>query len=244
MTKQPIVETALRIPGRWKDPTELLDRLPEGFRFESDDLVMPDGTAIGCFPVAPDEQFADIFQTSCRRPATQDEVDTIQHYSANVCLYGPGGSFESAQAMMTAGSAIIQAGGAGVFIDNSALAHGGQDWLEMAEADDPDAISFAFVSIIASRYEIRTLGMQVLGMPEIVMTRTTDDETDSAIIEVIRYMCHSEKPIGDGHVLCDLTGPTYSTKAITDDEFETESPMHNPWGRLRLISAGDIAQNN
>jgi hypothetical protein len=28
------------------------------------------------------------------------------------------------------------------------------------------------------------------------------------------------------------------------DDFEPDSAMHNPWGRLKLVSASDIAQSN
>ena len=44
---------------------------------------------------------------------------------------------EAARTMMQAGAALLRAGGAGVFIDNSALAHGGQQWLEMTEDGSP-----------------------------------------------------------------------------------------------------------
>ncbi len=44
--------------------------------------------------------------------------------------------------MMRAAAAIMDAGGAGVFIDNSMLAHGATAWQAMTEDGSPDAISF------------------------------------------------------------------------------------------------------
>ena len=71
----------------------------------------------------------------------------------------------------TVAEEIVKAGGAGVFIDNSALAHGGQDWLEMTQDGGPDALSFAFVGIVRGKTEISTMGMHVLGLGDVVMNR-------------------------------------------------------------------------
>src|SRR5690606_25504283 len=103
----------LRIPGNWAHPGELLERLPEGYRLRSDALHFPDGSHIDFTPLEPDGQFPHIFETSCRRPAHPEELNRVRRYTVNVALNGPGGSLESAQKMMEAGTAIVQAGGAG-----------------------------------------------------------------------------------------------------------------------------------
>src|SRR5690242_13213170 len=137
----------LRIPGDWSHPGQLLDRLPDGFRLTPEALVLPDGAEIEFTPMPPDEVFPRIFETSCRRAATNEELAIVARYTVNVGLSGRGGSLDSALTMMQAGAAIVRAGGAGVFIDNSGLAHGGADWLRMTQDGDSDAISFAFTSI-------------------------------------------------------------------------------------------------
>jgi hypothetical protein len=138
----------------------------------------------------------------------------------------------------------VQAGGAGVFIDNSALAHGGQQWLMMTEDGGPDAVSFAFVSIIRSKLEVWTVGMHVLGLRDLVMKRADVEGDGFDIIEVIRYVARSERPIEDGHVLADLSGPRFQAFVAEGDARLAGSPMHNPFGRLRLVNLRDIAQAN
>ncbi|MFL5340635.1 MAG: hypothetical protein ACJ8F7_10835 [Gemmataceae bacterium] len=64
------ISVALRIPGQWSHPRELMQRLPEGCRITGDALVLPDGTEVGFGAGAPDDQFAGIFRSSCRQPAT------------------------------------------------------------------------------------------------------------------------------------------------------------------------------
>jgi hypothetical protein len=147
--------------------------------------------------------------------------------------------------MMRAGAAIVRAGGAGVFIDNSALAHGGKTWLELTEDGGPEAISFAFASIVRGRDEVYTMGMQVMGFPNILMRSSDVDERGETVIEIIRYICGGGRPIGVGHILADDQGqPRFQVLAKLDDEFEAESAMHNPFGVLKIVSAKSIAEEN
>jgi hypothetical protein len=114
----------------------------------------------------------------------------------------------------------------------------------MTDDGGPDAVSYAFVCIVGGKRELRTIGMHVMGFPDLVMARPEDDADGDAIIEVIRYICNEVKPIGDGHILCDLDGPRYRATATTGDQMTVDSPMHNPFGRLRLTSFKDVAEEN
>ena len=238
------ITVALRIPGQWSHPRELLQRLPAGCRLTGEALILPDGTQVDFGAVPADDQFAKIFRSSCRQPATPEELATVDGYTVNVFLSGAGGSMQAARTMMQAGAAVVQAGGAGVFIDNCGLAHGAGQWLAMTEDGGPDALSFAFVAIIRGKADVWTMGMHVLGLRDLVMKRADIEVDGFDIIEVIRYLCRGDKPVGDGHVLADLDGPRF--QAFTQDGAEelVGSPMHNPFGRLKLVSMRDIAETN
>jgi hypothetical protein len=238
------ITIALRVPGQWSHPKELVNRLPAGYRLTPEALFLRDKTEIGFGAMKADEQFAQIFRSSLREPATPDELATVDGYTVNVFLSGPGGSMPAARTMMQAGTAIVQAGGAGVFIDNSALAHGGQSWLAMTEDGGPDALSFAFVAIVGGKADVWTMGMHVLGLRDVVMKRADIEEGGFDIVEVIRYLSRGEKPIDDGHIIADLGGPRF--RAFTQESAAelAGSPMHNPFGRLKLVSMRDIAETN
>jgi len=238
------ITIALRIPGKWSHPKELIQRLPAGCRPTAESLILPDGTEVGFGAMDADDRFAQIFRSSCRQPASKDELATIDGYKVNVLLSGPGGSMPAARTMMQAGAAVVRAGGAGVFIDNSALAHGGQNWLDMTEDGGPDALSFAFVAIVRGQSEVWTMGMHVLGLRDVVMKRADIEEGGFDITEVIRYLARGEKPIDDGHVLADLDGPRFQACTQPSDERLAGTPMHNPFGRLKLVSMRDIAETN
>jgi hypothetical protein len=114
----------------------------------------------------------------------------------------------------------------------------------MTEDGGPDAVSFAYVAIVRGQAEVWTMGMHVLGLRDVVMKRADVEAEGFDIVEVIRYLARGEKPIDDGHVLADLNGPLY--QAFTQGspgEFKG-SPMHNPFGRLKLVSMRDIAETN
>jgi hypothetical protein len=234
----------LRIPGAWSNPQELIERIPAGYRLTSDALVLPDESRVDLGFMDADDQFAQIFRNSCRRQPTDDELATVDRYTVNALLSGPGGSLDRALKMMQAAAAIIQAGAAGVFIDNCGLAHGGTHWLEMTEVGGPDAVSFAFVAIVRGETEVWTMGMHVLGLRDIVMQRDDIETHGFDIVEVIRYVSRGEKPIGDGHVLADLNGPQFQAVAQDSPPQFTSSPMYNPFGRLKLVSLRDIAETN
>src|SRR2546421_9847061 len=236
------VTIALRISGKWSHPRELIERLSAGCRLTPETLILPDKAEIGFGAMKADDQFAQIFRSSCREPATAEELATVDNYTANVLLSGPGGSREAARTMMQAGAAVVRAGGAGVFIDNSALAHGGRDWLAMTEDGGPDALSFAFVTIVRGRADVWTMGMHVLGLRDVVMKRADVEEGGFDIVEVIRYLSRGEKPVDDGHVIADLKGPRFQAFTQPSAEGRMGSPMYNPFGRLKLVSMRDIAE--
>jgi len=241
---EPAVEVALRIPGRWANPGELMERLPEGCRMSPEGLVLPDGATVGFGAVAADTQFPEIFRSSCRQTPTDEELETVSNYTVNVFLSGPGGSLDAARMMMRAGVALVQAGGAGVFIDNSAMAHGGEAWIEMADDGGPDALSFAFVAIIHGKAEVWTMGMHVLGLRDLVMKRSDVKQGGFDIVEVIRYFAAGEKPIGNGHIIGDLDAPRFQAVFADSDPKLAGSPLHNPFGRMKLVSIRDVGEAN
>lgn len=164
-----LVEIAIRIPGQWNHPGELIERLPEGVQLKGNTLVLADESECYIDAMKADNQFADIFRTSCRNQPTPEEAYAVDNYKVNILLSAPGGSLAKAHTAMRAAAAIMDAGGAGVFIDNCMLAHGATAWQAMTEDGSPDAISFALVTIMNSDSEVWTIGMHTLGLREVLM---------------------------------------------------------------------------
>ncbi|HVJ68868.1 MAG TPA: hypothetical protein VM510_12840 [Caulifigura sp.] len=238
------VTITFRIPGAWDDPGELVERLPDGYRIDGDLLQLPDGGQFEFFPMVPDSQFPGIFRSSCRQPATASELELLDRYSVNIGLTGPGGSMDSALAMMQAAAALVRAGAAGVFIDNCAVAHGGQAWIGMTEDASSDAISYAFVSVIAGGRDMSTMGMHVLGYPDLLLESSDVEAAGDTIVDAVRSLCAAGREIGPGHLLAFDTGASFQLFPAPSPEFAAGSPLHNPYGRLKLVSTRDLAQGN
>jgi len=233
----PSITVDLRIPGRWSHPMELIERLPDDCRVTPQALILPDGARIELGFLQPDDQFPGIFRSSCRRPPTEKELAIADGYTVNVTLSGSGGSMEAARTIMRAAACIVRAGGAGVFIDNSVLAHGGALWLEMTEDGGIDAVSFAFVGLVQSDIEIWTVGMHVLGLHDIVLKRT-NFERDFDIVELICSMFRGDTILSAGNTTC------FSSCIEDGDPRTAGTPLHNPFGRLRLVKLRQAESKN
>lgn len=241
---RPTIRVTLRMPGIWESPAVLLDAIPSGHQLTPDAFVMPDGTSLEMDLVDTDEQFDSVFASMCRREPSDEEKAIIENYRVNLCLTGDGGSLAAARKLMQAGSAIIDAGAGGVFVDNSGVAIGGSAWQELAASDDIQALTFAFVSIVGGRKDTYSVGLHVLGFPDIIMRSDQVGENGMHFYEILHYLCETDREIGDGHVLADLNGPRFQVQAEADQQTPAESPMNNPFGRLRLLSMNEVAERN
>jgi hypothetical protein len=238
------VEIVLRIPGIWAHPGELMERLPEGCQLSPQGLTLPGGEVIEFSPMKPDDQFAGIFTSSCRRPLTADEQDRVNRYTVNIGLLGPGGSLDAVRTMMRAAAMIVRAGGAGVFIDNSGLSHGGGQWLAMTDDGSSDAISYAFVCLVGGQAEISTMGMHALGLPDIRMRQADAAPNGDPLVDALRYMSRGERRVDQGHVFVLENGQVLHVASRSECQYPAGSPMHNPFGSLLLLPGKEIAERN
>ncbi len=243
MTK-PEVEVTLRIPGRWAHPSEMVQRMPKNCKWQPESMTMPDGHRFEIHFRDADDDFVSVFASMCRREPTEDEKAIIEGYTVQVCLTGPGGSFQAAHALMRAAAAMIRAGGGGVFTDNSGVSFGGSQWCSLTDDGGNDAMGFAFVGIIRGKNDAFTTGMHIMGLPDIVMRPADLGEDGGVIIEMIQYLCEGQREVGDGHIVADLNGPRFRVAKTTDEKNPPNTPIHNPFGRLRLTSMKEIAESN
>jgi hypothetical protein len=230
-------EIALRIPGRWQGPAEFAGALPRCCRLTEGRLCMPDGGRIDVFAHPPDRDFPRIFASSSRIRRSDPCLEAVRNYAVNVCLTGPGGSMEAALSMIRAAVAVVGAGGAGVFVDNSGAAHSAADWLRLAEnPDDLDAFQ-AFVTTFASEDELWSIGMHVFGLRDAVLARSDDDEADfHSLLSFLGYSFAPAAPIVEGDLAGDEQAPQFRVLKETAHRAPSGSPLHNPYGQWRLVA--------
>ncbi len=230
------IEVTMRLPGRWKSSEEFEQGLPPGCRTRESCLLLPDGSQFELYPKPADDEFAKIFATSCPKRPTDDECRRVDTYPINVCLAGAGGSFALAKQLMHAAAAVMNAGADGVFIDNCGLAHGATNWQELIEHADEGGLFWAFCSTVRSETELYSVGMHILGCCDAVLPRTGDDEYDArSLHSFLGFTAFSGETVSDGDIIQDPVLPTYHAHASPDDRTPADTPMHNPFGRWRLV---------
>jgi hypothetical protein len=228
-------EVTLRIPGGWRRPEEFYERLPRGCRCTPESLVLADGSAFELHALPPDEEFAGIFAGACPKLPTESERERIENYTVNIALTGRGGSLDAARQIMSATAAVLAAGGAGVFVDNSVIAHGAGDWLALLDSADNGGLYWAFIGAVRSDDELYSMGMHVLGFRDAVIPRTGDDEYDYRTLHsFLGYTAFSGAEIRDGDLVGDAVLPNFRAYTMADDRAPAGSPMFNPYGRWRL----------
>lgn len=114
----------------------------------------------------------------------------------------------------------------------------------MAVDGGNDALSFAFVYLIHGESEARPMGMHVHGLPELIVRHADLGDDPDQIIELLRYVCDGEKPLGDGHIIADEHGPRYLVQHFASDSQRVVSPMDSPFGSLLMKSVKQIAEVN
>jgi hypothetical protein len=232
-----IPQVTLRIPGVWTGPKELVERLPEGVRCTGEELVLADGERFEFNPLPADQEFPAIFAQSCPKLPTAQERADIEDFTVNICLTGPGGSLTAAKQIMAAGAAVLEAGGAGVFIDNCGLAHGASDWLTLLESADDGGAYWAFVATVRGDAEIYSMGMHILGCRDAIIPSTGDEEFDRRTLHsFLGYTAFSGALLHDGDIVNDPTLPTFRVATQADDRVPSDAPMFNPYGRWKLAT--------
>jgi hypothetical protein len=229
------LEVTLRIPGIWRQPEEFYDGLPSGCHCNERGLVLADGSEFELNVVGADEEFPQIFANSCPKLPTEDERDRIDRYLVNICLTGRCGSIAAAKRIMEAGAAVLTAGGAGVFVDNSGIAHGATDWHTLHNSADNGGVYWAFVTLVRGEGVLYSIGMHILGFRDAIVPATADEERDYRTIHsFLGFTAFSGAKIKDGDLVSDPSLPTLRAYAQPDDRVPREAPMHNPFGRWRL----------
>ncbi|MCA9177740.1 MAG: hypothetical protein KDB14_24910 [Planctomycetales bacterium] len=241
--KDALPEVTLRIPGRWRTEKELIRRLPPCCEFRQNWLRVDGGSPVWLATIPADAQFPRIFEMSCRRPTQPRERMQVAEYRRNAAIVGRGGSLAAARHLLRVGATILRAGGAGVFIDNSLMSHGGADWLELDEnSDDPLAVFYAFVNIIRGVEGFKSHGMHVFGQRDgVIDVEPSRDDGDleqaqlRAIEDFLRLSCCEERQWSAHEEFSDERGRTFHLEPLEDaSQFRPDHPVVNPYGRWQL----------
>ena len=234
----PSVEVVLCIPGVWADTSELIENLAKagcGYIFAGRVLLnMETQESCELQFEGTDERMMRAFEAAGAHWKDTPEMDVIDSHKSVVYLIGNGGSVAAAHSVMDAANALLKAGGLGVKVESSGIAHPPQDWAEQCQYNYLFKSHASYVVYVVDD-DVYSCGMHNFGLPDAIVN--SNDSTDPA--ELLRAFTHyvlTESPqIKSGQTFSvDSDAPVYSILESHGIDYGPDSLFNNPFGTWRL----------
>jgi hypothetical protein len=244
-TEDMIPEIQLRIPGLWRSSDEVKksihDVAGDDWRAEEDGglINIATGQRFQLGHSDHDDDIAQFFADTGRM--SDEDVSRLATHPVKVHVTAPGGSVEAACAIMDAARVLIEAGGYGLFVDNSGIAHPPEDWRKLTDSSDNGGVFWAFVSTTAGfdrgsdEEEMFSTGMHCLGYRDAEMPCPPDKQMGAFFLNnFLGYCYQSGRAVIDGDSLNDLQGPLFRAIHHSCTRYPSHTAFFNPYGIWRL----------
>lgn len=234
-------EAVLCIPGPWKERTDLTGQLihsNSGYLFDGM-LLMDTKTNISCElqMEARDERMATAFKAAGPHWSPTGEMTRIDEHASVIYLIGHGGSETNFTPLMHAARALIDAGGFGVKVESTGLAHSPETWRRLCDDLHLFSIHEACVVYITGA-DVYSCGMHNLGLRDVIVAADGTEDPVNLIRTFTRYVFAEQADIRAGQTFSVASdAPVYR---IVEDEGvqydDASSLFRNPYGFWRLDS--------
>lgn len=239
----PLPQTVLCIPGPWQTRDALVDavvRSDSGYLFAGQILLhMPSGQSFELEFQPPDPRMAAAFRSAGPHWSGSPEMARIGEHAGVAYLVGHGGSRANAEALMLAAEALLKAGGLGVKVESSGLAHSPEDWRKLCAQHHLFSAHRAYVLYVTGS-QVYTCGMHNLGLRDAVADNF--DNNTAAVVELVRtftwYLFTEAPDLRAGQSFAVAAGaPVYRLRDKPGVVYEDGSLFANPYGFWRLERA-------
>ena len=231
-------EVVLCIPGPWDSSSALAEEIAaSGTGYTLNGSILRDlESGFTCELVlqrADPDLPADFAKAGPHWANTEAMADLDMHRTV-AYLMAPGGSREAADAMMRAGAAIIDAGGMGVKVDSSGIAHAPAYWTDMCDQLDQLTAHRALVVYVAGA-DVYSCGMHNFGLPEAVTSGGDKTQAADMLRFFTRYLLERAPALADGHTFSVSEGKqVYRVEQVPAIDYGAGSLFNNPYGAWRL----------
>jgi hypothetical protein len=166
--------------------------------------------------------------------ADTDDMQKIAGHTLVTYLIGSGGSHSRAVGLMLAAAGLVKAGGLGVKLDSSGIAHSPQAWLTLTAERHLFTAHAAFVAYVAGR-EIYSCGMQCFGLRDAVIAEGEADDPVELLRVFTGYLFTEKPSVRSGQTFSVDDGePVYRVTAEDCTQYEAGELFNNPYGMWRL----------
>lgn len=232
-------ELVLCIPGPWRDRKELTESIADsetGYQLIGGVLRDTfDGFACDLVLEGADPELAAAFAKAGPHWAASDAMAAVADHDCIVYLVGKGGSREAAESMMRAAGALVEAGGLGVKVDSTGIAHGPAYWFDICDKLEQLTAHRALVVYVMGKDDVFSCGMHNFGLPD-AMTSALDKPAAADMLRTFtRYLLERSPVFADGHTFSVREGmPVYRVRKVPARDYGPESLFNNPYGAWRL----------
>lgn len=236
----PPPQLVLCIPGPWASRPELLAQLLErtAGQYIFAGTVLLHVATKDAFTLefeARDERMQNAFMSAGPHWRHTPDMERIDDHRSVAYLLSDGGSVQNAGVLMLAAQALLDAGGLGVKVESSGLAHAPDAWRKMCAEIALFSPYRAFVVIVTDQGEGSSCGMHTFGMHDV---RVIDDDAANAsrVAQAFSWYLFSERPnIREGQTFSrDAQSPAYRISSGDGVDYEDDSLFINPYGTWEL----------
>jgi len=181
-----------------------------------------------------DERMLSAFEAAGPHWKNTAEMKLISSHKSVCYLISKGGSIESAHSIMNAANVLLNAGGYGVKVESSGLAHPPKDWIEQCKYNYLFKSHSSYVVSVTSE-STYSCGMHNFGIPDAIID-SSESENPSELLRVFTHYLLSESPvIKEGQTFSvDSDSPAYRVKAYAPINYGENSLFNNPFGMWKL----------
>ncbi|CTP82364.1 hypothetical protein A6R71_10695 [Xanthomonas translucens pv. arrhenatheri] len=228
----------LCIPGPWQDRSDLLARIVRdsgGYLFAGQVLLhLQSGDAFELHYEPRDPRMADAFAAAGPHWLDSDDMARIHAHASVVYLIGDGGSRARAEAMMLAAAALLDAGGLGVKVESSRVAHGPGAWRQLCADLALFSAHRAYVLNLTGE-QVHSCGMHQFGMKDAIVAAQAADDPVALLHTFTWYLFTEAPPMREGHTFAVAEdAPRYRLDAEPSAQFQPGDLFANPYGLWRL----------
>jgi len=232
------MEIVLCIPGPWADRSELVQSIVKdsgGYIFAG--MVLMHLETNQSFELefdGPDERMRSAFEAAGPHWANTPEMDKIASHNSVCYLIANGGSLEAAHSIMNAANALLNAGGYGVKVESSGIAHSPEDWRDQCQSSYLFKSHTSYVVYITSDITY-SCGMHNFGLPD-ALVASNESENPAELLRIFTHYLLSESPeIKEGQTFSvDSDSPGYRIYSHAGINYGDDSLFNNAYGTWEL----------
>jgi Domain of unknown function (DUF4261) len=233
-------EAVICIPGEWKSRKELVERVAEesgGYLFLG--MLLMEVQTRHTFELQLEEadpRMSAAFHAAGPHWRDSEDMARIGGHSSVVYLIGHGGSRTNAESLMAAAEGLLKAGGLGVKIESTGLAHSPAAWLQLVATRDLFSAYRAYVVCVTGEDQVYSCGMHHLGLRDAIVDASVADDALELIRSFTHYLFAESPTIVDGQTFAmSPDAPVYRVHEDEGMRYEESSLFNNPYGSWRLV---------